>query len=113
MTVCLMFVEVDTLLEMVLQSHVEIKGVPSVREADSYESAATCRPQKTLTDRLTVARDQVIVNVHTLTTVILYPQNKISTGVADRFHCYTGILLHRRLGKKLPCRTRGHVNEFL
>lgn len=34
------------LLEMVLQSHVEIKGVTSVPEANSYESAAACRPEK-------------------------------------------------------------------
>lgn len=39
------------LLEMVLQSHVEIEGVASVREADSDEGAATCGPQGALTDR--------------------------------------------------------------
>lgn len=33
------------LLEMVLQSHVEIKSVPSVPEANSYESTATCGRQ--------------------------------------------------------------------
>lgn len=30
---------------MVLQSHVEIKGVPSVPEANTDESAATCGQQ--------------------------------------------------------------------
>lgn len=33
------------LLEMVLQSHVEIKRVPSVPEANSYKSTATCRQE--------------------------------------------------------------------
>lgn len=33
------------LLEMILQSHVEVKGVPSVPEANSYESAAACRAE--------------------------------------------------------------------
>lgn len=36
------------LLEVVLQSHVEIKSVPSVPKANSYKSAATCRQQTTL-----------------------------------------------------------------
>lgn len=35
------------LLEMVLQSHIEVKGVPSVPEANSYESTATCRHEET------------------------------------------------------------------
>lgn len=42
-----------------------------------------------------------------LTVVILYPQNKVSAGVADRFHWYARILLDWCLGEQLPCRTGG------
>lgn len=35
------------LLEMVLQSHIEIKGIPPVPKANTYESTATCRQDKT------------------------------------------------------------------
>lgn len=44
---------------------------------------------------------------HILTIVVLYPENKVSAGVADGFHCYARILLNWCLGKQLPCRTGG------
>lgn len=60
---------------MVLQSHVEIKRVPPVPEADADES--------------------------TPTAIVLYPQDEISAGVTDRFHGDAGVLFHRRLGEQL------------
>lgn len=51
----------------------------------------------------------VVVQNHVLTTVVLYPQDEISAGVADRFHGDTRVLFDWRLGEQLPCRsTWGH-----
>lgn len=52
-------------------------------------------------------RPKTCSHFHMLTVVILYPQNKVSAGVADRFHWYARILLDWCLGEQLPCRTGG------
>lgn len=95
------------LLEMVLQRHVEIESVPSVPEANSYESAATCRQETTLRRLKFFKSTMLKQGFSVLTVVILYPQDEVSAGVADRFQCNTGILLHWCLGKQLPCSARG------
>lgn len=48
-------------------------------------------------------------HIHTLTAAILYPQDKVSAGIADRFHRDARVLLHRCLCKQLPCRTGGQI----
>lgn len=52
----------------------------------------------------------VEANIHILTVVVLYPQNKISTGITNCFHCNAWVLLNRGLGKQLPYRSGG-VND--
>lgn len=101
-----------SLLEMVLESHIKIKCISAVPEADTDESAATCGHTHTHTRYIfcRVKLEHTLHGyIHTLTVVILYPQHKVSAGIADRFHGNAGILLHRSLCKQLPCRTGGHT----
>lgn len=49
--------------------------------------------------------------IHILTVVILYPQNKVSTGVADGFHCNARVFFNGCLGKQLPYRTGGYNSK--
>lgn len=50
-----------------------------------------------------------INHIHILTVVILYPQNKVSAGVTDGFHCNAGVFFNWCLGKQLPYRTGGFI----
>lgn len=101
-----------SLLEMVLESHIKIKSISAVPEADADERAATCGQTRTLhfsrSDRERILHTQHRY-IHTLTVVILYAQHKVSAGVADRLHREARVLLHRCLRKQLPCRTGGQM----